>query len=156
MTYISTKTYNNLGSVAYRQWKADGHCNLMHGYSMSFHFEFETEDLDARDWVMDFGGLRPLKAKLEDWFDHTLLVAKDDPEKELLVSLGQKGIAKIVEVDQTSCEGIAAFLYEYINTIFLKEYGEQHRIWCSKVEVREKESNMAMKVGHRSDNEFEQ
>ena len=122
---------------------------------MSFHFEFETEDLDARDWVMDFGGLRPLKAKLEEWFDHTLLVAKDDPEKELLVSLGKKGIAKIVEVDQTSCEGIAAFLYEYINTIFLKEYGEQHRIWCSKVEVREKESNMAMKVGHRSDNEFE-
>ena len=46
------------------------------------------------------------------------------------------------------------FLYEYINTIFLKDYGEEKRIWCCKVEVRETESNMAMRVGHREDNEF--
>ena len=54
----------------------------------------------------------------------------------------------------TGCEGIADFLYEYINTIFLKDYGEEKRIWCCKVEVRETESNMAMRVGHREDNEF--
>ena len=103
---------------------------------------------------MDFGGLRPLKAKLEEWFDHTLLVAKDDPEIDTLLLLGNKGLAKIVEVEMTGCEGIADFLYEYINTIFLKDYGEEKRIWCCKVEVRETESNMAMRVGHREDNEF--
>ena len=67
--YISTKTYRHLGPVAYRQWRADSHCNLIHGYALSFHFEFETDDLDARNWVVDFGGLRPLKDSLEDWFD---------------------------------------------------------------------------------------
>ena len=48
----------------------------------------------------------------------------------------------------------AAFLYEYINTIFLTNYGEKDRVWCSKVEVRETDSNMAMRVGHREDNEY--
>ena len=96
-----------------------------------------------------------MKEKLEDWFDHTLLVAEDDPDREQLLALGKAGLAKITEVEKTGCEGLATFLYEYINTIFLKDYGEQDRIWCCKVEVRETDSNMAMKVGHRDDGEFD-
>ena len=152
--YVSTKTYKQLGPVAYRQHRADSHCNLIHGYALSFHFEFESEDLDSRNWVMDFGGLRPLKDSLEDWFDHTLLVADDDPDREHLLKLGELGLAKITQVEKTGCEGLSSFLYEYINTIFLKDYGEADRIWCSKVEVRETDSNMAMKIGHREDGEF--
>ena len=40
MKYVSTKTYKDLGPVAYRQWRADSHCNKIHGYSLSFNFEF--------------------------------------------------------------------------------------------------------------------
>ena len=154
MKYISTKTYKQIAPVAYRQWKADSHCNLIHGYALSFHFEFESKTLDARNWVMDYGGLRPLKEKLEEWFDHTFLLAQDDPEYDLLKTLGDMKVAKIIEVEKTGCEGLASFIYEYINTIFLKEYGEDKRIWCCKVEVRETDSNMAMRIGHREDNEF--
>ena len=154
--YVSTKTYNHLGPVAYRQWRADSHCNLIHGYALSFHFEFECDALDARNWCMDFGGLRPLKENLEDWFDHTLLVAEDDPDREHLLKLGELGLAKITEVAKTGCEGISDFLYEYINTIMLPEYGEGDRVWCSKVEVRETASNMAMRIGHRADGEFDE
>jgi len=154
--YISTKTYNQIGPVAYRQWRADSHCNLIHGYALSFHFEFECDTLDARNWCMDFGGLKPLKGLLEDWFDHTLLVAEDDPLRDHLLNLGKLKLAKITEVEKTGCEGIAAFLYEYINTIFLPNYGEKDRVWCSKVEVRETDSNMAMRVGHREDNEYKE
>ena len=152
--FISTKTYNQIGPVAYRQWRADSHCNLIHGYALSFHLEFECDTLDARNWCMDFGGLKPLKGLLEDWFDHTLLVAQDDPMREHLLNLGKLKLAKITEVEKTGCEGIADFLYEYINTIFLKDYGEKDRVWCSKVEVRETDANMAMRVGHKEDNEF--
>ena len=152
--FFSTKTYRQIGPVAYRQWRADSHCNLIHGYAMSFHFEFEADTLDARNWVTDFGGLRPLKDKLEEWFDHTLLVAQDDPMREHLLELGRLKLAKITEVERTGCEGLSDFLYEYINTIFLKDYGEKDRVWCSKVEVRETDANMAMRVGHREDNEF--
>jgi len=143
--YISTKTYKHLGPVAYRQWRADSHCRFIHGYALSFHFEFETNTLDARNWVMDFGGLRPLKEKLEEWFDHTFLVATDDPDREQLLALGKSGVAK----------GIADFLYEYVNTIFLKNCGEQDRVWCCKVEVRETDNNMAMRVGHREDSVYD-
>jgi len=155
--YISTKTYKQIGPVAYRQWRADSHCNLIHGYALSFHFEFEADTLDARNWVTDFGGLKPLKHVLEDWFDHTLLVAQDDPMREHLLELGRLKLAKITEVEKTGCEGIADFLYEYINTILLPSFGssEAQRVWCSKVEVRETDSNMAMRVGHREDNEFQ-
>ena len=151
--YGSTKTYKQLGPVAYRQWRADSHCNQIHGYALSFHFEFESDTLDVRNWVIDFGGLKPLKGLLEDWFDHTLLVATDDPMREELLNLGKLKLAKITEVERTGCEGIADFLYEYVNTIFLPNYGEKDRVWCSRVEVRETDANMAMRIGHRSDNE---
>lgn len=156
MRYVSTKTYKQLGPVAYRQWRAESHCNVIHGYSLSFHFEFESDTLDVRNWVIDFGGLRPLKDKLEEFFDHTLLVAIDDPLYDELMNLGKLGLAKITEVEKTGCEGLASWLYEYINTIFLKDYGEQDRVWCCKVEVRETDSNMAMVVGHREDGDFEE
>lgn len=155
--YISTKSYKQIGPVAYRQWRSDSHCNLIHGYALSFHFEFEADTLDARNWVTDFGGLKPLKGVLEEWFDHTLLVAEDDPMKNELLHLGELKLAKITVVEKTGCEGLADFIYEYVNTIFLPNCGkaESERVWCCKVEVRETDANMAMRVGHREDKEFD-
>ena len=149
--FRSTKTYRQIGPVAYRQWRAESHCNKLHGYALSFHFEFESDELDVRNWLIDFGSLKPLKDKLEDWFDHTLLVAEDDPDIETFKILGEKKLAKITYVAKTGCEGIADFLYEYINEIFLPSFGADvaERIWCCKVEVRETDANMAMRVGHR-------
>ena len=153
--WISTKTYRQIGPVAYRQWRADSHCRFLHGYALSFHLEFEFDTLDARNWCMDFGGLKPLKEKLEEWFDHTLLLALDDPQYAEIKRLGDLGLAKITEVERTGCEGIADFLYKYINGVFLPQYGaaEAERIWCSMVQVRETDANMAMRVGHRADGE---
>ena len=154
--YISTKEYKNIAPLAYRQWRSDSHCNLIHGYALSFKFEFECDTLDIRNWAMDYGGLRPLKEFLEEHFDHAMLLAVDDPHYEVIKNLGTLGIAKITEVEKTGCEGLADYLYEYVNTILLPSYGkeESERIWCCKVEVRETPSNMAMRIGHRSDNEF--
>lgn len=153
--WISTKTYRQIGPVAYRQWRADSHCRFIHGYALSFHLEFECDTLDARNWCMDFGGLRPLKEKLEDWFDHTLLLALDDPQYAEIKRLGEIGLAKITEVEKTGCEGISDFIYKYINGVFLPQCGaaEAERVWCSMVQVRETDSNMAMRVGHREDGE---
>lgn len=153
--YFSTKTYKQLGPVAYRQWRADSHCNKIHGYAMSFHFEFESDTLDARNWVTDFGGLKPLKEFLEDKFDHCLLLATNDPLYAEIKNLQTLGLAKITEVEKTGCEGIADFLYKYINGIFLPNCGssEAARVWCTRVEVRETDNNMAGRQGHRDDNE---
>ena len=149
--YVSTKTYNQIGPVAYRQWRADSHCNLIHGYALSFYFEFECDTLDARNWCMDYGGLKPLKTSLEDWFDHTCLVAIDDPEFETFKLLHEKKLIKMVEVEKTGCEGLAEFLYDYVNEIFLPSYGKEtsDRIWCRKVGVRETDANFAWVEGSR-------
>lgn len=156
--YMSTKEYIDAFPVAYRQWKADSHCKLLHGYALSIKLTFETDDLDIRNWAMDFGGLRPLKEKLNEWFDHRLLVASDDPHKEALIQLDKLGIAKITEVEKTGCEGLSDFLYEYINTILLPSFGEieAKRLWCCAVEVRETQANMAMRIGHREWNDFKE
>ena len=76
--YTSTKTYRNL-PCAHRQWKNEGHCSFVHGYSREFIFHFSCDELDKHGWVVDFGGLKDLNVFLEYWFDHTLLLAEDDP-----------------------------------------------------------------------------
>lgn len=156
MLYKSTKTYKELTPVAYRQWRADSHCSKIHGYALSFHFEFETNELDARNWTIDFGSLAPLKDFLKDNFDHKLLVSLDDPNYDDIMNLQKLGLADVREVEKTGCEGLAEYLYEYVNTILLPSYSEQHRVWCCKVEVRETDNNMAMVVGHREDGDFEE
>lgn len=156
--YNSTKKYTDAFPCAYRQWRADDKpgnvpgCNKLHGYAFTMTFYFGTNDLDARNWVVDYGSLRPLKDFLEDHFDHTLIVASDDPEIEIIRELGKRKIAKVVELPNLGCEAIADMLYRYINAIFIPEqWGdfESKRIWCYRVEVQETQANMAFREGHR-------
>jgi 6-pyruvoyltetrahydropterin/6-carboxytetrahydropterin synthase len=141
--FVSTKVFNQIGPVAYRQWRANSHCRLIHGYAMSFRVEFESETLDVRNWVVDYGSLKSFKDKLEDWFDHTLLVAEDDPEIETFKMLAAKKLAKLTFVERTGCEGLAKFLYDYLEEIWLPDNGYKPRVNVRRVEVRETDNNMA-------------
>ena len=58
-------------------------------------FYFGTNDLDVRNWAADYGGLKELKGILEGMFDHTLLVAADDPELEMFKELEKRKMAKL-------------------------------------------------------------
>lgn len=154
--YTSTKEYHNAFPVAYRQWRADSHCNLIHGYAFSMKFYFGTNDLDVRNWAADYGGLKELKKTLEDQFDHTLIVAQDDPEMETFKLLQEKKMAKIVVLPALGCEALSDMLYKYVNGVYIPEMwgpGEAERLWCYRVEVRETQSNMAFREGHREWNE---
>src|SRR5574337_1785594 len=93
--YTSTKEYHDAFPCAYRQWKADSHCNTIHGYSFSMKFYFGTNDLDVRNWAADYGGLKELKSFLESQFDHTLLVASTDPHLAWYKEAEKLGIAKL-------------------------------------------------------------
>jgi 6-pyruvoyltetrahydropterin/6-carboxytetrahydropterin synthase len=80
--YLSTKTYgNDRGlSCCFRQWRAThSHCSTLHGYSLGIKLVFECDTLDEKNWCMDFGGLKEFKAWADSMFDHTLVVAEDDP-----------------------------------------------------------------------------
>jgi 6-pyruvoyltetrahydropterin/6-carboxytetrahydropterin synthase len=80
--FLSTKTYgNDRGlSCCFRQWRAShSHCSTLHGYSIGIKLIFECDTLDDKNWCMDFGGLKEFKAWADSMFDHTLVVAEDDP-----------------------------------------------------------------------------
>ncbi len=144
--YVSTKRYgHDRGySIAYRQHLADSHCKFVHGYSLAFEFEFESATLDVRNWVCDFGGFSTLKDFLDEHFDHTLLVAQDDPHLDQFKYLDTMGLAQVREVEKTGCEGLAAFLFEYMNTIWMKDNGYGDRVFCRSVRIWETPGNSAM------------
>ena len=145
--YVSTKRYGHEAgySICYRQYKADSHCRLLHGYSLAFEFEFQSPTLDVRNWVCDFGGFRTLKEFLEDYFDHTLLVAHDDPLRDKQEGLEHiMRLARVRIVHKTGCEGISEFLFWYINEVWLRQNGYPENVFCRSVRVFETPNNSAM------------
>lgn len=147
MPYRSTKTYgHNLGlSACFRQHRADSHCKYIHGYSLEIRIEFGATDLDARGWVVDFGSLKGLKARLEQTFDHKLLVASDDPMLDYLLSLKDVGLADVVVVEGTGCEAFARMVCEMASE-HLEDIQQNLRCWVHSVEVREHGANSAIYI----------
>ena len=145
MIYQSTKTYgHDLGfSTAFRQWRADSHCKFVHGYAMSFKLIFESTELDEKNWVVDFGGLKKLKKQLEDFFDHKLIVAQDDPEIEWFREASNKGIVDLVIFPDTGCEKFAQYVYS-LTEEWLKTEGYTPRCRLVSVEVKEHGANSAI------------
>ena len=143
--FRSTKFYDhNEGlSCSFRQWRAsDSHCRLLHGYALAFKFVFATRDLDERHWCLDFGGLKPVRQWLHDMFDHTLLVAADDPEREHLEALGRLGLADVRLLPAVGCEATARLVHAKVGEMVAA--GTQGRVWLESVEVREHGGNSAL------------
>lgn len=112
--YQVKKTFgHNEGlSCCFRQWRADSHCNLLHGYALSVSFNLQSKELDHRNWVYDFGSFKKIKDLLHFWFDHTTVVAKDDPELQTFVSLNDKNLINLKILNDVGCEKFAEFIYK--------------------------------------------
>lgn len=124
--YLSTKTYgNDRGlSCCFRQWRSThSHCSLLHGYSIGIRLIFASDTLDDRNWVMDFGGLAAFKAWAEHMFDHTLIMAEDDPHLDMfqrMAELGlqdQGGVCDLRVVPAVGCEKFAELAYREMSHI---------------------------------------
>lgn len=142
--YHVTKHYpHSLGlSACFRQWRATSHCNQLHGYALAFTFDFVARDLNAQNWVIDFGSLRPVKSFLEDTFDHKLVFAADDPKKEIYYDLASHKVASILELENVGCEAFAKLAFEYCKA-HLIERKWSPRVQLAKVTVAEHEGNSA-------------
>jgi 6-pyruvoyltetrahydropterin/6-carboxytetrahydropterin synthase len=145
MTYYSTKTYgHNIGlSAVFRQPNADhSHCHLLHGYSLAFKFTFGCKDLDNKNWAVDFGGLKPLKAWLEDQFDHKLCLDINDPHLEKFKELEELNLAEIRLSDGVGAEKFAEHAFRFAdNLITVKTDG---RCFVESVECMEHGANSAI------------
>ena len=146
--FLSTKKYGHeIGlSACFRQWRAESHCRLLHGYALAVKLTVGAVELDCRNWVVDFGSLKSLKQMLQDTFDHTLLVAEDDPKLEVFKQLDNvHGIAKVVVVPACGCEKFAEMIFE-CTEIWLKDNGYAPRVKLIAVEVKEHGANSAIKL----------
>lgn len=149
--FYSTKRYgNDRGlSCCFRQWRSThSHCSTLHGYSVGVKVVFECESLDERNWVMDFGGLKRFKDWLEYMFDHTVLIAEDDPhleEFEKLSDIG--GILDLRVVPAVGCERFSEMAFNKMQSIIDEsiEAGTalNTTVRVHSVEVFEHEANSA-------------
>ena len=145
MPHYSTKTYgHNIGlSAVFRQPHADhSHCKYLHGYSLAFKFVFSASELDHRNWVQDFGGLKPLKQWLEDTFDHKVVLDHDDPEMETFELLQQRGLAELTLLDGVGVEKFAEHAWNFANNLVQEMTNGRCR--CVEVECAEHGANSAI------------
>lgn len=147
MGFRSTKTYGHEAGLTatFRQWRAESHCRFMHGYALAIRLEFEADELDVRNWAVDFGSLKSFKQLLENTFDHKTLVAEDDPMIDEFRRLHQIGLIQMVEVPATGCEAFAKLVFDAAE-VWLKDAGYAPRVRMHSVEVREHGSNSAIFV----------
>jgi len=134
--YRSTKLFDGF-SCCFRQWKAETtHCRFMHGYGVSFRVTFEG-GLDHRNWVWDFGGMKRAKTKIDGlspkaWmdymFDHTIIVAEDDPHKLNFLEMDTAGVAQVRIVKATGAEKFAEFIFHKLNNFVKNETNERGHV----------------------------
>lgn len=136
MKYVSTKTYDvdQEFSCVFRQWRSrHSHRSLLHGHSIGFRLVFESDSLDACNWVIDSDGLKAFHDWAKYTFDHTLLIARDDPHIDLFKSwadLGLQGRGGICDLrileDGVGCEKFAQLAYEEMSRILRKFQDDEH------------------------------
>ena len=147
LKFESGKTYSHSTghSCAFRQWRADSHCNLIHGYALQFELTFGSKKLDERNWVVDFGGLKELKQWLKNNFDHKITVAKDDEQIDRILKLQDEGLAEVVVMNGVGCEKFAEHAFHFANDLVSKQ--TNGRCFCVSCEVREHGANSAIYEG---------
>ena len=151
--YQSTKVFDGFSCV-FRQWRAEGtHCKYLHGYGVSFKVWFEGE-LDERNWVWDFGGMKRAKGTIDGmnpkaWmdymFDHTMIVAEDDPFIESFKLMDRAGAAQIRILPAVGAEKFAEYVYNKLQEFIDKE--TEGRVRVVRVDFMEHGRNSAIYEG---------
>ena len=148
--FQATKLFDGFSCV-FRQWRAEGtHCRFLHGYGVSFRVWFEGE-LDERNWVWDFGGMKRAKGTIDDlnpkaWmdymFDHTVIIAEDDPGLGGFKTMNDLGIIQLRIIPAVGAEQFAKYIYEKLNTFIQEE--TEGRVKIVRVEFMEHAKNTAI------------
>ena len=147
--FLSTKKYGHERglSCAFRQWRAESHCNKMHGYALAFEFVFKAKELDERNWVVDFGSLKAIESWLKGVFDHTTVVAQDDPHLDLFQQMEKLGLIDLRVLPGVGCELFAQSAFDFASDYIDSVYGDR----CELVSVRVSEHGANSAICRRAD-----
>lgn len=124
----------------HRSWAHRGKCYFLHGYERTFEVEFACAETEpGTGFVVDFSSLKDVRAALSLQFDHTTLIAVDDPERDLFELLAKRGVIDLRIMNNTGMEGSAAWVMETAERIV--GLATSGRVWVSRVEARECRKN---------------
>jgi len=138
--YSCSKTFSGF-PCSHRQWRHQGHCRFVHGYSRSFTVRFRAHRLDAHGFVVDFSSLAELRERLRRQFDHTFLVNADDPLLSTWQELHAQGALDLRVMENVGMEASARLVWDWANGLLRQRDGG--RSCCDRVEARENEANAA-------------
>jgi 6-pyruvoyltetrahydropterin/6-carboxytetrahydropterin synthase len=106
---------------------------------------------------MDFGGLKEFKAWADDMFDHTLVIAEDDPHLETFQKLNEikggfedSGLCDLRIVPGVGCEMFAKMAYDKMAELLASgdmRYPINPTVRIKSVEVFEHDANSATYEG---------
>lgn len=149
--FFSTKTFLNF-PCAHRQWRHEGNCALVHGYSRSFVFVFASKTLNKCGFVVDYGNLDWIKSYLDYMFDHTLLLEVDDPNIKLFKELENAGACSIRHIEHgIGMEGTARHLAEWVNSNLLTKTKGRCRVISCEARENDKNSSIYFMPNHNGE-----
>lgn len=109
-----------------------GKCANIHGHTYQVIFKLESSELNDMNVVVDYYNFKPLKAIIDNEFDHSLIISeKDDEMLKIAINLGTKYIV----LEDTTSEILAKHLF-YRAKEFFKE--------VVSVEIKETEATGAV------------
>ena len=79
---------------------------------------------------------------MNDMWDHTLLIQKDDPYYDIFEQMGQMGLAKVHFLDKMGAESCAKLVYDHFNDVLSKT--DAGRCKVVKVECFENDKNSSI------------
>tara|TARA_B110000285_G_scaffold113923_2_gene129194 strand:+ start:302 stop:769 length:468 start_codon:yes stop_codon:yes gene_type:complete len=150
--FQSSKIFDGFSTVFRQHTAEETHCRFVHGYGISFKVYFEGE-LDNRNWVWDFGGMKRAKTLIDGmqpkaWmdymFDHTMVIAEDDPAINAFKQMETAGVAQVRIIPATGAEKFAEFIFNKVNPFVFEETGGRVRV--TKVKFMEHGKNAAYYV----------
>lgn len=125
----------------HRSWSRPDKRFFLHGYERQFDVEFACAEMDPEtELVVDGRYLKEVRAALRAQFDHTTLIASDDPQRELFEQLADQGVVDLRIMACTGMEASAAWVFETVERIVSQ--ATAGRVWVSRVEAREDRNNV--------------
>ena len=114
---------------------------FLHDYERTFEVEFACAETGPDTGVVvDSIAVRRIRAALRYQFDHTTLIAVDDPQRDLFELLAERGVIDLRIMDNTGMEGSAAWVFDTAEQIVGLATGG--RVWVSRVKARESRNHV--------------
>lgn len=113
----------------------DSPCKNLHGHSYKVFVELFSYKLDENGMIIDFSKLKFFQDHLDKYYDHTLIIYKED--KELIKSAKELNIKYLIYEKPTTAENMAERLSSELSHLM------KDGIYKIKVTVYETEKNSA-------------